>query len=681
MKYVTSPIYYVNDVPHIGHAYTTILCDMFKKYQYLKGDECLLLTGTDEHGQKIENAAKAQNKSTQEYADEISFKFHNLWNHFNIAYDTFVRTTDDYHDVGVKHAFMLMFQNGDIYKGQYEGNYCVSCEAFFTKRQLVDNLFCPDCGKETAPIKEESYFFRLSKYEKWLLEWYKNNPNVILPLHKRNEVIRFVESGLSDLSITRSGFKWGISLPSTLNDDKHIIYVWLDALLSYITPLGYGNENPNKMYFFNDATHFVGKDILRFHAVYWPAFLMSLKLPLPKHIYAHGWWTVDGVKMSKSIGNVVNPKDVADTYGLEVMRYFLIREVPFGQDGDFSNRALIERANAELSDTLGNLLNRLLGMSEKYFNFNIESSNFDYLSSEMSSLKSIIDSLDSHMENMMPNRYLEELWKIFDIANMSITKYAPWEMMKQNDTQNVNTLLVFIANILAKGALLMYPILPDTSKKIMRSLGISFGCCEKLIVKNEFLESFTLTRIPPLFPKIELETKYDSVMESNAESKQDSTMESKKIELESNEIPQQFESKKQDSINSIESIFSKIDLTIETKQDSVESNKDEIDIALFNKLDIRVGKVIEAINVKDSTKLLMLKIDFGVLGVRQIISGIAKFYKPSDLQDVFVCAIINLKPSKIMGFLSEGMVLTSQDSKGNLALITPNTQEVGSKVS
>ena len=246
VKYVTTPIYYVNDVPHIGHAYTTILCDMFKRYQALKGNECLLLTGTDEHGQKIENSAKSRNKTPKEYADEVSFKFQNLWNKFDIAYDYFVRTTNEAHDSGVKKAFEEMYKNGDIYKGHYEGNYCISCETFFTKRQLIDNRFCPDCKKETSPLKEESYFFRLSKYEKKLLDWYKENPNIIMPLHKRNEVIKFIEGGLSDLSITRSGFKWGVSLPPFIDDSRHIMYVWLDALLSYITPLGYGNDKPDE---------------------------------------------------------------------------------------------------------------------------------------------------------------------------------------------------------------------------------------------------------------------------------------------------------------------------------------------------------------------------------------------------------------------------------------------------
>ncbi|RDU61646.1 methionine--tRNA ligase [Helicobacter sp. MIT 14-3879] len=623
-KYITTPIYYVNDIPHIGHAYTTILVDMFKKYQELKGNSCILLTGTDEHGQKIENSAKMKNKSPQEYADSISFKFRSLWDSFNISYDYFIRTTDSYHNIGVKKAFEVMFSNGDIYKDYYEGNYCVSCETFFTKRQLLDNLLCPDCGKETTALREESYFFRLSKYQDKLLEWYKQD--VIFPLHKKNEVIRFVESGLSDLSITRSTFKWGIELPKSINDNKHIIYVWLDALLSYITPLGFGNNKENKMKLFDDATHFVGKDILRFHAVYWPAFLFSLNLPLPKKIYAHGWWLIDGAKMSKSVGNVVNPKEIADTYGLETMRYFLISEVSFGQDGDFSIKALTKRANSELSDKLGNLLNRLLGMSEKYFNFNIESSDFSLFENEIDNVNNIINSLDSYMENMMPNKYLEELWSIFDIANITITKHSPWEMIK-NNKKDVSSLLVFIANILAKGALMVYPILPQSSIKIMESLGINESFYKDIIKESKMIKKFTLTKIPPLFPKLEV---------------------------------------KEEQLN-------------KTKEIKDKQVKEEVNLRQFDKLDIRIGKILSAKKVKDSTKLLVFSIDFGEFGVRQIVSGIANFYKESDLVGINVCAIINLKPSKIRGIISEGMLLTAEDSDGNLELLRLNIKH-GSKV-
>lgn len=634
--FITSPIYYVNDIPHIGHAYTTIACDAFKKYQILKGNNAILLTGTDEHGQKIENSAKAKAKAPQEYADEISAKFRNLWDYFGIDYDYFVRTTDDYHDCGVKRAFEIMQQKGDIYKGQYEGNYCVSCETFFTKRQLVDGEKCPDCGKLTKEIKEESYFFALSKYEKRLLDWYAENEEVILPKFKRNEVIKFVENGLSDLSITRSTFSWGISLPKSANDTTHIIYVWLDALLSYITPLGFGNtRKENKMSLFENAYHFVGKDILRFHAIFWPAFLMSLDLPLPKRIFTHGWWLIEGAKMSKSIGNVVNPKDIADAYGLEILRYFLLREVPFGQDGDFAIRALIERTNAELSDSLGNLLNRLLGMSEKYFALKIEADDFVGLKFEQKSVDEIIESLDSLMENMTPNRYLEEVWKLFDLANGLITQYAPWELMKEGRVREVASLLVFIANILAKATLLIYPVLPKSATNMAKSLGISLDSYNDLIKNRKYLTRFNLTKIPPLFPKIEVDS-------------------SKSPSL-------------RDSVQSAESKLQKDSVLPQIKIDD------------FKRIDIRVGEILEAEKVKGSEKLLVFQIDFGDFGKRQIVSGIAQFYAPKELIGKKICAIINLKPTKIMGVESCGMLLTSEDSQGVALLFA--TTSAGGKVS
>lgn len=645
--FITSPIYYVNDIPHIGHAYTTIACDAFKKYQILKGNNAILLTGTDEHGQKIENSAKAKGKSAQEYADEISAKFRNLWDYFGIDYDYFVRTTDDYHDIGVKRAFEIMQKKGDIYKGQYEGNYCVSCETFFTKRQLVDGEKCPDCGKLTKEIKEESYFFALSKYEKRLLSWYEENADVILPKFKRNEVIKFVENGLSDLSITRSTFSWGISLPKSANDTTHIIYVWLDALLSYITPLGFGNERnssggdfsdsardsrTNKMSLFENAYHFVGKDILRFHAIFWPAFLMSLDLPLPKRIFTHGWWLIEGAKMSKSVGNVVNPKDIADNYGLEILRYFLLREVPFGQDGDFAIRALIERANAELSDSLGNLLNRILGMSEKYFALNIQSSDFSAFKDEWQIAESTLGGLDLLMESMATNRYLEEVWKLFDLANGMVTKYAPWELIKQNRRDEAQSVLVFIANLLAKGAVAIYPILPKSAEAIMRSLGANLDY--DLIAKNAMITKFSLTKIPPLFPKFEVDS-----MPQKSPLLRDSTQ---SVELWKSTLPQ-------------------------------------IKIDDFKKIDIRVGKILEANRIEGSEKLLVFQIDFGDFGKRQIVSGIAQFYAPKELIGKKICAIINLKPTKIMGVESEGMLLTSEDSQGVALLFA--TTSAGGKVS
>lgn len=627
MKYITTPVYYVNDIPHIGHAYTTILADILKKYYKIKGDKVYLLTGTDEHGQKIENAAKLKNIEVEQYTNEISMKFKSLWDIFLIEYDYFARTTNNKHEKSVQSAFEIMFNNGDIYKGEYEGNYCIACEAFFTKSQLLDNNLCPDCKRTTNHIKEENYFFALSKYQDKLLNWYMKNPNIIYPSYRLNEVINFIKIGLNDLSITRSSFKWGIKLPDSINDKEHIIYVWLDALLSYITSVGFPDDiDLLKKHTFN-MQHFVGKDILRFHAIYWPAFLMSLSINLPSKIYVHGWWMVDGKKMSKSIGNVVNPKELIETYGIDVVRYFLTRDVSFGQDGDFSSRSITARYNSDLSDTLGNLLNRLIGMSEKYFNLNFSITNYDFLQIEVDKLNQAIINLDSLMTSMSVNRYLEDLWKILDNANLLITKYSPWKMIKNGNIDDVKVFLAFISNVLIKSALLLYPIMPESSNKILGVFKLNINYYHSLITNMNYITNFNISKIPPLFPKIDL---VDN-----------------------------------------KSISNKLSLI-----------KEEININQFNKIDIRVGRIISANKIENSNKLLKFQIDFGNdIGIRQIVSGIAEFYDHDSLKDKLICAIVNLKPSKIFGNLSEGMILTSEDNDGKLSLISVDSNiSVGSKV-
>lgn len=627
--FISTPIYYVNDIPHIGHAYTTFIADMLKKYQVLNGNDVFFLTGTDEHGQKIEQSAKARSKSPKEYADEISAKFKNLWDIFRIDYDYFIRTTDESHKIAVQKAFEVMYEKGDIYKGEYEGHYCVSCESFFTQTQ-ADNGKCPDCGKDTTILKEESYFFALSKYQDRLLQWYDSNPECILPLHKKNEVIKFVQNGLNDLSITRTSFKWGIDLPSDFGDKDHVMYVWLDALLNYVSALGYG-DNEGKMEYWKNATHIVGKDILRFHAVYWPAFLMSLDLELPKHIYVHGWWTREGVKMSKSIGNVIAPKDVTDAYGIDVLRYFLMREVPFGQDGDFSQKALVDRINSDLSNDLGNLLNRLIGMSEKYFDGKVSSENTaKFYQKELDEMHASLEKLPVLMQQMQLSRYLEELWKIFTLANGAISKYEPWNMMKENKIDDTQGLLGLIANILAKGCLFLYPIMPTTARKIASSLKMNIvpDSFEDLILNKKLLQDFVIEKIDPLFPKVE---------------------DFKMADVALKEIP---------------------------KEDSKLISIDD-----FSKLDIRIGTILEAVQIPKSDKLLKLQIDLGENKPRQIISGISKSYSPDELVGTQVCVLANLKPAKMMGEMSEGMILASKDETGLSLLRIEKAKKNGSKVS
>lgn len=642
--YITTPIYYVNDVAHIGHAYTTIIADMLARYSRLVGHNTYFLTGTDEHGQKIAQSAEAKGKTPKEYADEISGKFKALWDDFDISYNKFIRTTDEDHKIGVQKAFMKMFENGDIYKGEYEGFYCVPCETFFPESQLVDEQFCPECGRSTVLVKEESYFFRLSKYEEKLLKWYEENENCILPRSKKNEIVNFVKNGLKDLSISRTSFDWGVKLPEAMNEPKHVMYVWLDALLNYTTALGYGTDDKN-MNFWPANIHLVGKDILRFHAIYWPAFLMSLDLPLPKHIAAHGWWTRDGEKMSKSKGNVVNPKEVADAYGLDAFRYFLLREVPFGQDGDFSQKALIDRINSDLGNDLGNLLNRIMGMSGKYFDYKVSSNNLEkFHKKELDDVNSIIDSLEEYIYNMQINKYLEELWKILTIANKAINDYEPWNLIKDGKTDEAMALVALITNIMAKVALLLDSVMPHKVKDIALCLGLELSTQNyiKLVKNKELLKETKITKVEQLFPRIE-----DVLLAQPPTS--DVT---------------QMEVKAKDELEKLQ-----------REDDNL------ITIDKFFETTIKVGTILEALEVPKSSKLLKLKVDLGENRPRQILAGIKEFYSPNDLIGTQVCVVANLKPAKLMGMISEGMLLAAKDENG-LALIRPEKPKtIGTKIS
>ncbi|ENT5877083.1 methionine--tRNA ligase [Campylobacter coli] len=617
MRYLTTPIYYVNDVPHLGHAYTTIIADTLARFYRLQGHETRLLTGTDEHGQKIEQAAKIRNSTPKEYADKISSEFKKLWDEFEITYDIYARTTDTRHVEFVKAMFLKMWQKGDIYKDEYEGHYCISCESFFAKSQLINECGCPDCGKDTSLLKEESYFFKLSKYQDKILQWYdKEDP--ILPKNKKNELINFVQSGLKDLSITRTSFDWGIEIPEEIKDDKHIIYVWLDALFIYISSLDYQSQGENAK-FWPAHIHLVGKDILRFHAIYWPAFLMSVDLPLPKFIGAHGWWTKEGEKMSKSKGNVVKPKKVVDAYGLEAFRYFLLREVPFGNDGDFSESVLINRINTELGNEFGNLLNRIIGMSIKYNQGNISQEGvLEFYKNELDTAKEHLDNAINFLENLQCNRYLEELFKALSVANLAISKYEPWNLIKANKIKEANALIGLCANILAKTSLLLSPTLPKSCQKVGLALNfeISPTNYQKLILQNELLD-FKASACEALFPKIE-----------------------------------------------------KPLLSQEEKQEVKKEEKPKIKIDDFAKIEIKVAKVIDCQNIEGSEKLLKFKLELDNKEIRQVLSGIAKYYKASDLIGKQVCVISNLKKAKIFGHESDGMILSAK-SGDKLVLISP----------
>ncbi|ENV8235846.1 methionine--tRNA ligase [Campylobacter jejuni] len=617
MRYITTPIYYVNDVPHLGHAYTTIIADTLARFYRLQGHETRFLTGTDEHGQKIEEAAKLRNSTPQEYADKISFEFKKLWDEFEITYDIYARTTDTRHIEFVKAMFLKMWQKGDIYKDEYEGHYCISCESFFTQSQLINDCSCPDCGKNTTILKEESYFFKLSKYQDKILQWYEEK-DPILPKNKKNELINFVQSGLKDLSITRTSFDWGIKLPQEINDDKHIIYVWLDALFIYISSLDFQSKGENAK-FWPAHMHLVGKDILRFHAIYWPAFLMSVDLPLPKFIGAHGWWTKEGEKMSKSKGNVVKPKEIVDAYGSEAFRYFLLREVPFGNDGDFSENMLINRINTELSNEFGNLLNRIVGMSTKYSQGNISKEGvLKFYNTELNQAKEHLNLAVEFLENLQCNRYLEELFKALSVANLAISKYEPWNLIKENKNEQAHALVALCANILAKTSLLLSATLPKSCQKVALALNFEISSTNytKMILDNELLD-FKANPCEALFPKVE-----------------------------------------------------KALLKQEIKQEPKKEESPKIKIDDFAKIEIKVAKVLDCQNIEGSEKLLKFKLELDDKEIRQVLSGIAKYYKASDLIGKQVCVISNLKKAKIFGYESDGMILSAK-SGDKLVLITP----------
>ena len=644
--YITTPIYYVNDVAHIGHAYTTIIADMLARYSRLVGHNTYFLTGTDEHGQKIAQSAESRGKTAKEYADEISGKFRELWDNFDITYNKFIRTTDEEHKTGVQKAFETMYNKGDIYKGEYEGFYCVSCETFFTEKQLVDEQFCPDCGRPTSIVKEESYFFKLSKYEDKLIKWYEENDDCILPRSKKNEIVNFVKGGLKDLSISRTSFDWGVKLPVSMNEPRHVMYVWLDALMNYITALGYGTDDKN-MEFWPANVQLVGKDILRFHAIYWPAFLMSLDLPLPKHIAAHGWWTRDGEKMSKSKGNVVNPKEVADAYGLDAFRYFMLREVPFGQDGDFSQKALIDRINSDLGNDLGNLLNRISGMSGKYFDFKVSSVDVEkFHKKELDEVNEILNGLENYLYNMQINKYLEEIWKVLTIANKAINDYEPWNLMKDGKTDEAMALVALITNIMAKVALLLDSVMPEKIKLIAQSLGMNIDTAtfNSLIKNKELLSDTVITKVDQLFPRIE-----EVLLAQPATSDETKT-----------DVEKQNE-KKEDT--------------------KVEEDDNLITIDQFFQTTLKIGTIVEAEEVPKSAKLLKLQVDLGEGRNRQILAGIKEYYSAEELVGTQACVVANLKPAKLMGMLSEGMLMAAKDENG-LSLIRPEApKKSGTKIS
>src|SRR6185369_6835 len=500
--YVTTPIYYVNDVPHIGHAYTTVAADVLARYKRLMGFDVYFLTGSDEHGQKVEKAATTAGETPLELADRVVKRFQALWERLGISHNDFIRTTQERHKKGVTHIFRDILDKGDIYLGEYEDWYCTPCETFWTETQLIEGR-CPDCNRRVEKLKEESYFFRMSKYQEQLLAHIEANPDFIQPKSKRNEIVSFISEGLRDLSVSRTTFSWGIPVPG---NDRHIIYVWFDALTNYITALGYPDETGNYGRYWPVDVHLIGKDILRFHAVYWPTFLMAAGLPLPKKVFAHGWWTVEGQKMSKSLQNVVEPNMLIDKYGVDVVRYFLLREVPFGLDGDFSHSALVNRLNSDLANDVGNLLSRSTAMAVKYFGGILptagELTEIDQTLKQKT--EEMVASVDKFIDEMAFSKALQAIWEVISAGNKYIDDTAPWTLAK--DPANKERLATVMYCLLESQRIIhsiLSAFMPATAEKALCSLGWIKEISQEGLAWGGLQAGTTIIKAEALFPRYE----------------------------------------------------------------------------------------------------------------------------------------------------------------------------------
>lgn len=620
--YISTPIYYPSDKLHIGHSYTTVAADAISRYKRIKGYDVMFLTGTDEHGQKIARKAEETGVTPQQYVDNIVAGIKELWKAFEISNDRFIRTTDAYHVKAVQQIFKQLYDQGDIYKSEYEGMYCTPCESFWTETQLKDGK-CPDCGRPVELTKEESYFFKLSKYQDRLLEHIESHPEFIQPVSRKNEMINnFIRPGLQDLCVSRTTFDWGI--PVTF-DEKHVVYVWIDALSNYITALGYGSEDTT-LYdtFWPAQIHLVGKEIVRFHTIIWPALLMALDLPLPKQIYGHGWLLLEGGKMSKSKGNVVDPVILIEKYGVDAIRYFLLREVPFGSDGVFTNEALINRINTDLANDLGNLLSRTVAMIEKYFEGVIpqEKTAGEFDEELKSVVLQSVEKTEDLMDKFQFSNALTEIWKGVSRANKYIDETTPWILAKNEEhTGRLAGVMYNLAETLRIVSILLQPFMPGTTPKIQQQLGLHPDAANWDDAKSWNLTPAG-TRVQKgdiIFPRIDLEKELAEI-EKLAEANQ----------------------------------------TQVEPAPNIPGFKPEITIDEFAKLDLRVAKVLECEKVKKSDKLLKFILDLGS-EKRQVVSGIAQYYEPEQLIGKQVIMIANLKPVTIRGVESQGMILSAAD--------------------
>lgn len=624
--FITTPIYYVNDVPHIGHAYTTIAADVLARYKRLAGYDVFFLTGTDEHGQKVQQAAQKTGADPQKYVDDLHQRFKDLWKRLNISNNDFIRTTEDRHKAVVRGIMQKLFDEGEIYKDSYEGWYCLPDERFWTEKDIV-NGNCPECHRPVEKITEHNYFFKMGKYRDWLADHIKTHENFIFPQSRKNEVLGFLNKPLENLCISRpkERLAWGIPLPF---DENYVTYVWFDALINYISIHGNLDQIRSSGYWPCDH-HLIGKDILTTHAVYWSTMLKALGLEPPKNIFAHGWWTVNGQKMSKSLHNVVEPNKLIDQFGVDVIRYFLLREVPFGLDGDFSHKALIGRVNSDLANNLGNLLNRTVNMLGKYHGGVIpppQPPDDTFLAEKAAEVTREVDALYNHLAF---NKILMKIWELVDAANQYIDKSAPWNLFKTDEGKTrLATVMYNATESIRLIAVLVHPFIPETAEKILHQIGI-----RDPIIKDPYTWGGTKPGLkiepgPLIFPRIEEENKILTTTTSPVNDK--SSPPAKKTEVKMEQLEQ-------------------------------------ISIDDFFKIDLRTGKIIEAEKVPKSKKLLKLKVDIGA-EVRQVVAGIAESYEPERLIGRTIVLVANLKPATLMGIESQGMVLAgSGDGKVILA--------------